>query len=188
MAITTSFTSLALLALLAAQPTSTAAQSAFAVAPLGACPGAGSLTAPSGTITDGPQAYGDSMHCEWQIQSEMQISLSFSSFDTEAYYDYVKVYEGPTLLGSFNGSALPAPLTARSGSMRVLFFTDGSVTREGFMASYSTAGASVPMPASPPPTTWYGPAFASLPPNLANLTNHTNSSGTTSTASALHRP
>ena len=85
------------------------------------------------------------MRCEWTIRAAAAVSLAFASFDTEAGYDFVKVYVGvpgaqalrqPEI---FSGTIERSqPVAAPSGVMTVLFTTDGSVTSRGFVASWST--------------------------------------------------
>ena len=70
------------------------------------------------------------------ISTGSTVSLSFSSFGTEQGYDFVRVYEGSsstgTQLGSFSGSSVPSAVTARSGSMYVVFTADSSAQGAGF--------------------------------------------------------
>jgi hypothetical protein len=97
------------------------------------------------------------MRCEWiidastsmsqfiQRRSSVAIELTFDAIATELVYDYIQVFDGRSAsngvpLGQFSGSALPAPVTARSGAMTVQWISDGSVTHEGFTAHY-TMGA-----------------------------------------------
>ena len=52
------------------------------------------------------------------------------------------MYDGPnsdaTLLQTNTGSSLPATVTSSTHEMYVHFYTDGSITRYGFAASYTT--------------------------------------------------
>jgi len=60
----------------------------------------------------------------------------------ESSYDYVRVYDGHSafapLIATLHGSSVPAPVTAKSGTMFVKFTSDGSVARGGFTADYTT--------------------------------------------------
>ena len=138
------------------------------------CSGTQTLTAASGSFSDGPGTYGDNANCEWFI-SGSGITLSFSGFGTESGYDFVRVYDGSTQLGSFSGSNVPAPLTS-SGSMRVVFTSDGSVQDTGFTASYSTGGGGG---ATPP--VYGAPSYTSpvsvTPPTAAASSNAVLSGG-----------
>ena len=111
------------------------------------CSGTTNLTASSGSFSDGSGSnnYMDYTSCSWLIQpstTAASITLSFSSFSTESGYDYVEVYQGTgtsgTLLGSFSGSSIPSSITATGSSMYVTFTTDGSVTYQGWNASYTS--------------------------------------------------
>ena len=65
------------------------------------------FTAASGTITDNSGAldYQNNMTCEKLIQrlSPGYITLTFTSFDTESGYDYVRIYDGPTTSAALLG-------------------------------------------------------------------------------------
>ena len=130
----------------------------------GQCSGPVTLTAPSGSISDGPGNYSPSQSCSWTASTGSIITLSFNSFRTESGYDYVKVYDGSsssgyacvfahssciftytygrTQLGSFSGSSIPGSVTATSGSMYITFSTDSSSQYSGFEATYSSSGTS----------------------------------------------
>ena len=106
------------------------------------------LTNCSGSFTDesGANDYLNNTDCKWLIQpsSATSITLSFSSFNIEAGYDFVNVYDGTTTLapslGSFSGSSLPSSVTSTGGNMLVHFTTDGVVTAPGWSANYTCAG------------------------------------------------
>ncbi len=112
------------------------------------CQGTTTLTAPSGTLSDGSgnSDYTNRSNCRWLIQPSgaTQITLTFLSFNTETNYDFVRVYDGATpnapLLGSYSGANLPPALTSSGGSMLVVFTSDSSVTRAGWSASYTSNG------------------------------------------------
>lgn len=112
------------------------------------CQGTVQLTAPSGSFSDGSGTsdYTNRANCRWLIQplGATWIRLSFTSFNTESGYDFVRVYDGATtsapLLGSFSGSSLPQTLTSSGGSMLVVFTSDSSITRAGWEASYTSNG------------------------------------------------
>ncbi|ENN77377.1 hypothetical protein YQE_06202, partial [Dendroctonus ponderosae] len=75
----------------------------------------------------------------WQI--ERFISLTFRSMGTECAYDYVFVYDGASfaapLLGSFSGRTAPPKVTATSGSMLLLLYSDTNYVLDGFRAEYA---------------------------------------------------
>lgn len=69
------------------------------------------------------------------------LSLTFLSFDFEAGFDSLWVFNGPDTLspriGSFSGPTLPPAVVAGSGVMTIKVFTDGATTRSGFAAIYN---------------------------------------------------
>jgi hypothetical protein len=121
------------------------------------CSGTSNLTAASGSFTDGSGAnnYLNNSNCKWLIQPSgaTSITLSFSAFNTELGYDYVRVYDGSTtsaaLIGSFSGTSIPASVTSSGGSMLVNFTSDGTANRTGWSASYTSL--SCPLPLQPAP-------------------------------------
>jgi hypothetical protein len=122
------------------------------------CQGTTTLTAASGTITDGSgnSDYTNRANCRWLIQppGATWIELTFSSFNTESGYDFVRVYDGATtsapLLGSYSGTTLPPVLRSSGGSLLIVFTSDSSITRAGWSASYTSNGTtSLPTEATP---------------------------------------
>jgi len=110
----------------------------------GGCNGNTNLTACTGTIADGSGAgnYVNNLNCSWTISppGATSVTLTFTEFDTEGGYDYVRVYDGANnlgiLLGEFSGFSAPPTLTAASGSMYIEFETDLSFTYQGWSANY----------------------------------------------------
>ena len=71
------------------------------------------------------------------------ITLTFSVFDTEPSWDYLRVYDGTdtsgVLLRTFTGSpTVPDDVVASSGNMYLYFHSDGNFTAPGFVASWTT--------------------------------------------------
>ncbi len=116
--------------------------------PNNACSGTTSLTASSGTFTDGSGSanYGNNSSCKWVIApaGATQISLNFTAFDTEATYDIVTVYDGPDdtypVLANWWGNTLPPTIstTAGVGAMCVKFTSDATDTFGGWTANYTS--------------------------------------------------
>ncbi len=112
------------------------------------------ITNDARTFTDGSGAddYENNLDLFWLIKpiGATRVTLSFSSFDTEANYDFVTVYDGPTIsspiLGKFSGNSIPPTVKSTQGSMLVEFTSDWSYTAAGWKASY-TSNAN-PSPAS----------------------------------------
>ncbi|GLH01298.1 Laminin subunit alpha [Gryllus bimaculatus] len=98
-----------------------------------------------GVITDGPSGsnYTQDSHCEWLIKannSRQFITLTFRAMGTECSYDYVFVYDGDSfkapLLGSFSGKTEPQQVTAASGAMLILLYSDTNYVLDGFRAEF----------------------------------------------------
>ena len=105
-----------------------------------------SSSAVSGTLTDSGGSggnYSDNETCGFTIQggAGAAITLSFSAFDYETSWDFLRVYDGTssagTLLGSFTGTSVPGDVTAVSGNMYVEHDSDFVFTRAGFVASWT---------------------------------------------------
>lgn len=119
----------------------------------GTCNGGALRTECNGTLTDGSgiNAYSNDLSCSWTISPFLpaSVTLSFSAFETEEDFDYVRIYDGTStsdsLLGSFSGSNIPEEVTAYSGSLYLLFETDGSATSAGWNASYSCTEQQLPV-------------------------------------------
>jgi len=116
---------------------------------IGACTTSTSSTLTSDSGQFGCSGYGNNIDSSWLITaaSDQRITLTFTSFDTELYYDYIKVYDGnnnhASVLGSFSGNTLPAPLTSSGSNLYVTFHSDSSVSSgyAGFSAGYTTFGS-----------------------------------------------
>jgi len=85
------------------------------------------------------------------------VTVTFSSFNTEANWDALYVYDGPTtasplissgnpagnvpggLAGGYWGTTIPGPFTSShpSGCLTFVFITDGSGTRDGWISNIS---------------------------------------------------
>ncbi|HWY12690.1 MAG TPA: CUB domain-containing protein, partial [Bacteroidia bacterium] len=80
------------------------------------------------------------------------ISVSFTSFTTEACCDNLKAYDGPNaaspLLGTFAGTTLPPTITSTGGPITFVFTSDASINFPGWVATISCV-------ACPPPPAYY---------------------------------
>ena len=59
----------------------------------GTCPCTPSFELPAGTVSDGPGDYKNGQTCAWTIASVAQISVRFTSFETEECCDFVTIYQ-----------------------------------------------------------------------------------------------
>jgi len=68
------------------------------------------------------------------------VSLTFSSFNLEANYDFLYLYDGigtnAPLLGTFTGTSNPGTITATSGALTLRFTSDGGTQSPGYVATY----------------------------------------------------
>lgn len=102
----------------------------------------------NGTITDGSGSanYANYADCSWAIQpvGADYVTMQFTSFNTEAGYDSVMVYDGPNdsypLLMTWWGNTLPPLLTSTSGAMYVRFMSDNIITGAGWQATFTGHG------------------------------------------------
>ena len=98
-----------------------------------------------GTISDGSGRfdYRNNSSCKWKIMpvGASKIVLTPVSFNTEAANDRVQIYDLGTsaLLATWSGdyTTLPAPIESTSGSVMVMWTTNGSVRGSGWEISYS---------------------------------------------------
>lgn len=117
---------------------------------LDGCSGRRTLTAASGTFSDGSAAsanYLDNSTCEWLIQPAGAnfIQLNFTRFATEITFDVVTIYDGPTtsstLLGTYSGINLPPTINSSGGSLLVRFTSDFTSNDRGFEANYVSSNS-----------------------------------------------
>jgi hypothetical protein len=69
------------------------------------------------------------------------VRVTFTSFNTEAGFDLLTIYDGPTtaspVIGTYSGGVLPGAVTSSTGCLTFRFVTDGSVVSAGWQASIS---------------------------------------------------
>ena len=113
------------------------------------------LTSSVVSISDGPGQYSNSQSCTWVITAAGRITVQFTEFSTESTLDSVKLYDGAStsssLLGSFSGTTMPAPVTSTSGSLTVTFTSDSSVLDNGFVANLVPAATLPKLAGTVPP-------------------------------------
>ncbi|XP_028390645.1 tolloid-like protein 1 [Dendronephthya gigantea] len=94
-----------------------------------------------------PSPYANNIDCNWIVSSRNggKILLQFLFFSTESdwycRYDYLDVYDGNsaqgTKLGRYCGNKLPRNLTSSGSELLIVFHTDGTQQRNGFILNYS---------------------------------------------------
>lgn len=103
------------------------------------------------------------------------VTVTFTSFATEACCDDLAVYAGTgtggTLLGTFAGTAIPPEITSTAPGqcLTFVFTSDGSVTAAGWIANVTCA----PAPTCPKPTSLVSSAVTSTNATLAWTNNST---------------
>ena len=108
-----------------------------------ACTGGVDLTDAGSVSTGG--AYAAGADCSWRLacsDATLTPRLTFSSFDVEAGFDFVKVYHGDSVLSgepttSLDSSTTPDPVTGIRGSALALQLgSNDSIEGAGFHASF----------------------------------------------------
>ncbi|XP_031835041.1 tolloid-like protein 1 tolkin [Nomia melanderi] len=109
------------------------------------------IVAPMGTITSPnyPDHYPSLKDCVWHFVTKPghRIKLIFKVFEMESHqecaYDHIAIYDGDSpdshILGKFCGTKEPHPILATGNQMYMVFKSDVSVQRKGFLATHSTA-------------------------------------------------
>nr|XP_018916792.1 PREDICTED: tolloid-like protein 1 [Bemisia tabaci] len=108
------------------------------------------ITAPTGKITSPnyPDNYPNKKDCVWHFTTTPghRIKLVFEEFEVESqpdcYYDHIQLYDGDstdsTTLGRFCGNKVPHPIDASTNQLYMVFKSDSTAHRKGFLAHHST--------------------------------------------------
>ena len=118
----------------------------------GTCACTPTTSADSGVITDGPGNYVNNMNCQYLFTSNRIVTLQFTSFNTEAGYDFVTINRCTTATCQVNTQLLRVAGTSTSlyviyssdaanPFLRLTFTTDTSVVREGWSANWALTGS-----------------------------------------------
>uniref|UniRef100_A0A8C6T2T2 Metalloendopeptidase n=1 Tax=Neogobius melanostomus TaxID=47308 RepID=A0A8C6T2T2_9GOBI len=93
-----------------------------------------------------PDKYPSKKACTWSVSTTAghRIKLIFNEIDMEAHmecvYDHLEIYDGrdarSPILGRFCGTKKPSPVISSDNKMFLRFFSDNSVQKRGFEASY----------------------------------------------------
>lgn len=104
------------------------------------------LTAASGTFYDDGGAsgnYADDVRKVWVIQptGASQVTLTFTNFNLEANYDFMYIYDGPSvwspLIGRYNTQS-PGTITSTGGAITIEFRSDCATNAAGWVANWSS--------------------------------------------------
>ena len=111
--------------------------------------------------TGGPgSSYGNGENGEWLFCSDdgQDLYMTFFAFDVESCCDHMYIYDGSDasapLIGQYEGTALLNQTIISNNASNCLYFvftSDGSVTYDGWEASYA-CGSAPPPPPPPAPT------------------------------------
>ncbi len=75
------------------------------------------------------------------------VTLTFTSFDLEANWDYMYIYNGNSvfspLIGVYTGTTSPATITSTGGSLLIEFRSDCATNRPGWAASWASVTSDV---------------------------------------------
>ncbi|CAI9722917.1 1 isoform X1 [Octopus vulgaris] len=99
------------------------------------------------TSPNSPDDYRPNQECVWIIivPEGYLVGLTFQAFEIENHdncvYDYIEILDGPDesspFLGKFCGYKMPEEIKSSSNQLYVKFFSDGSVQKAGFSASFT---------------------------------------------------
>lgn len=103
-------------------------------------------TSASGTFYDSGSStanYSNDEHKVWVIQplNASSVTLTFSSFALEANYDFIYIYDGPSIfsprIGRFNTTS-PGTVTSSGGALTIEFRADCGTTAAGWVANWTS--------------------------------------------------
>ncbi|XP_025083263.1 low-density lipoprotein receptor-related protein 4-like isoform X2 [Pomacea canaliculata] len=112
----------------------------------------GTFTQPSGSFSSPsyPSSYPDNQDCIYIIRAApgRRVTLTFVTFQLEpgptsgACHDYVQIREGDSVasptLGTYCNTTVPPKVRSMANTLWVKFYSDSSVSKPGFQATYST--------------------------------------------------
>lgn len=120
----------------------------------------------TGTIHDfgGPtKSYYNNEDYIWTIDppGTTAITFDFTSFDVEANYDYLYIYDGPDVNATqipgspFTGTTSPGTFTSSTGAVTFRWTSDGATVAPGFVANWTcNADITAPTTAVSHPNSW----------------------------------
>ncbi len=114
-----------------------------------------SLTATAGTFYDSGGPSGNYANDERQLflinpAGAATVTITINSFDLEANWDYMYVYDGNSLssplIGTYTATTIPGTLSSTGGEMLIQFRSDCSTVNAGWDISWTSSGATVVTP------------------------------------------
>lgn len=88
--------------------------------------------------------YSDDERIIWTIAptNVLDVTLNFSSFSIENNYDYLYIYDGPTinspLIGRYTGTTSPGSITSTGTSLTIEFRSDCGTTASGWASNFTS--------------------------------------------------
>lgn len=116
----------------------------------------------SGTFTDSGGSTGNYSDDERRLTliqppGATSVTLNFTSFSTEAGWDYMFIYDGATtsapLIGQYDGTTSPGTITSSTGALLIEFRSDCATTAAGWVAGWTSSSTVSPTADSIPPST-----------------------------------
>ncbi len=110
------------------------------------------------------------------------ITLTFTSFNIEANWDYLFIYDGATtsapLIGTYTGTSSPGTVSSSGGSLLIEFRSDCATVSSGWVANWTSNATPPPVSDNTPPTTIVSTTNAWETANFtANYTDTDNTGG-----------
>ncbi len=104
------------------------------------------------------------------------VTLTFTQFDTEANYDFLRIYDGPSvaapLIGTYSGTTSPGTVTSSGGTLTIRFTSDGSTYNSGWAAAWvCTLNCSLTTQVNAPATNWQTDDFTATFTDINNCGN-----------------
>lgn len=140
----------------------------------------------SGTLYDsgGPTGnYTDDERYLWLIQPSgaSNVTITFNSFDIEANWDYMFIYDGATtsapLLGTYTGTTNPGTITSTGGSLLIEFRSDCATTNPGWEIVWNSSNSGGGSDITAPTTSVTSPNNWKTTDFTATFTDADNSGG-----------
>ncbi|MCD4746678.1 MAG: C10 family peptidase [Bacteroidales bacterium] len=117
------------------------------------CSGLTTYTEPTGSFGDGSGSffYNNGSTCMWKIEPQWanELTVTFTSFDTEEDEDFVKIFDADNsqLLATYSGyyppENLPAPVTSPSGEIFLTFSSNMGIRALGWELDYTVGNTGI---------------------------------------------
>ena len=104
------------------------------------------------------------------------VTLTFTQFNTEANYDFLRIYDGASvaapLIGTYSGTTSPGTVTSSGGALTIRFTSDGSTYNSGWVAAWVCAlNCSLTTQVNAPAANWQTDDFTATFTDISNCGN-----------------